>query len=444
MFQFKGEEAKRAFVKVSIRDAECYSSRSESSFVVFLAAMSYDDHHLSDVHIRSEKFVYDNLTNTHVFSGYLTIPSSYRNLNECFDDGNFDCVPRADVVYIRFESEPNDPWAIDQIDVDVTFRVTSNEESRDFDVSGAFIYVSEVDLQRNEVAWSFLPPMTDKDMKAARREQIKGFVENALTKGPKGLVAEFRKIPKHDDLTKMTEFVQQLANKNNRYRDVGCFDDNRVILTLGTSTYIHANYVATPSHPRKFVCTQGPLPHTCAHFWCMVVQEEADVILMLCNFTEMEQFNFPFETSTIVEVTNLDVYVPGCPLHSCIHYHWIDWPDRGVPQADLAPLYLLHEIVHTKTPIIIHCSAGIGRTGSMVLLQYAVEVLERGDVLRTMDSYLEEVRTQRSSSVQNEQQYLYVHQVLLNFLQKTGSLPQSLDPALESFKRIYHKITKGF
>ncbi|KAK6015649.1 hypothetical protein OSTOST_18923, partial [Ostertagia ostertagi] len=85
---------------------------------------------------------------------------------------------------------------------------------------------------------------------------IRAFVENALIKGPKGLVAEFRQIPKYDDTTKMTEFLEQHANKKNRYRDVGCFDDNRVILTLGPTTYIHANYVATPSHPRKFVCTQ--------------------------------------------------------------------------------------------------------------------------------------------------------------------------------------------
>ncbi|PIO73339.1 Protein-tyrosine phosphatase [Teladorsagia circumcincta] len=146
------------------------------------------------------------------------------------------------------------------------------------------------------------------------------------------------------------------------------------------------------------------------------------------------EFNFPFETNAIVEVTNLDVSVPGCPPHSCVHYHWVDWPDRGVPQADLAPLYLLHEFVNKKSPIIIHCSAGIGRTGSMVLIQYAMEVLERGEPLRPMNIYLE----------QNEQQYLYVHQVLLNYLQKTGTLPQSLDPALESFKKAYHKLTRGF
>ncbi|KAK6051985.1 Protein-tyrosine phosphatase, partial [Cooperia oncophora] len=282
-------------------------------------------------------------------------------------------------------------------------------EFRQYDISEAFIYVSEVDLQKSEV-WSFLPPIVDKEVKSARREQIRTFVKNTLTKGPKGLVAEFRQIPKYEDLSKMTEFVEQLAYGRNRYRDVGCFDDNRVILTLGHTTYIHANYVSTPSHPRKFVCTQfllpnhlslfmqGPLPHTCAEFWCMVVQEEADVILMLCNFTEMVRYCF----------------------------------------------YSQPILIDSRAPIIVHCSAGIGRTGSIVLLQYAMEVLARGEQLRSMSQYLEEIRTQRSNSIQNEQQYLYVHQVLLNFLHKTGCLPQSLDLALETFKKNYHKITKGF
>ncbi|PIO57720.1 hypothetical protein TELCIR_20860, partial [Teladorsagia circumcincta] len=69
-------------------------------------------------------------------------------------------------------------------------------------------------------------------------------------------------------------------------KDVGCLDNNRVVLTLGSCSYIHANYVSTPDNPKKFICTQAPLPATCEEFWCMVVQEEAEVILMLCNFIE--------------------------------------------------------------------------------------------------------------------------------------------------------------
>lgn len=132
------------------------------------------------------------------------------------------------------------------------------------------------------------------------------------------------------------------------------------------------------------------------------------------------QLKFPFETTAVIEVTTLEVSVPGFSMHSCSHYHWVDWPDRGVPPADMAPLYFLNQFSnsrwdailhpcknhfgivrpHFREPIVIHCSAGIGRTGSMVLLQYAMEVLEKGDVLKSMSVYLDEVRAQRSCSVQ--------------------------------------------
>ncbi|VDO32053.1 unnamed protein product [Haemonchus placei] len=97
-------------VEVRIREAECYSSHTESSFIVFLVALDFSHVYLSSVLIKSEKFTFDNVTNTH----------SYK--------GNIDCVPRADAVFIRFGSEPDDPWAIDQIDVDVKFYLGSEED----------------------------------------------------------------------------------------------------------------------------------------------------------------------------------------------------------------------------------------------------------------------------------------------------------------------------
>ncbi|KAK6041706.1 hypothetical protein COOONC_20789 [Cooperia oncophora] len=121
-------------------------------------------------------------------------------------------------------------------------------------------------------AWSFLPKANTKQEKANRREQVRNFVVKTLNKGPQGLVSDFRQLKRVNDFSKMTEFVAQTASGKNRYKDVGCLDNNRVVLTIGSCSYIHANY--------------APLPSTCEDFWCMVVQEEAEVILMLCNFIE--------------------------------------------------------------------------------------------------------------------------------------------------------------
>ncbi|KHJ80741.1 Protein-tyrosine phosphatase [Oesophagostomum dentatum] len=165
--------------------------------------------------------------------------------------------------------------------------------------------------------------------------------------------------------------------------------------------------------------------------------------------------SFPFETKVHVRVTHLDVSVPGQPIHSCAHYHWLDWPDRGVPEADLAPVALLTKVKDSTTPIIVHCSAGIGRTGSIVLIQHALELLQKNQPLMEICTYLVELRKQRNNSIQvktylyiyrvmTEHQYLYIHQVLLLYLKQYKYLDDSVNSYLEAFTKDYYKATKGF
>lgn len=142
-------------------------------------------------------------------------------------------------------------------------------------------------------------------------------------------------------------------------------------------------------------------------------------------FIAVVQFPFPFETRIHILVRSLEVSVPGQPIHNCMHYHWQDWPDRGVPDADLAPIVLLSKLkentlvyscLSNKTcrncytiysaPIIVHCSAGIGRTGSIVLIQHAMELLHLPAPLLEISTYLIELRKQRNNSIQVSSAYL--------------------------------------
>ncbi|RCN26097.1 Protein-tyrosine phosphatase [Ancylostoma caninum] len=132
------------------------------------------------------------------------------------------------------------------------------------------------------------PPFRKRLPRAAKRAQVKVFVEETLKKGVRGLVAEFKSMKRMNDFTKMTEFLAQTQQGRNRYKDVGCLDNDRVILKIGPVSYIHANYVSTPMSPKRFICTQAPLPKTCPEFWYMVVQEKSTAILMLCNFVEQK------------------------------------------------------------------------------------------------------------------------------------------------------------
>ncbi|WKX93596.1 hypothetical protein Q1695_011119 [Nippostrongylus brasiliensis] len=314
----------------------------------------------------------------------------------------------------------------------------------------------------------------DEKTLVAKKTQVKVFVEETLQKGVNGLVAEFKSMKRMNDWNLMTEFVAQNALGRNRYKDVGCLDKNRVIINIGNVQYIHANYVATPANPKRFICTQAPLPKTCPDFWHMVVQEKSEAVLMLCNFIEQnankcaeyfpteegspmsfdgevqvsckkrEMFSFPFETRVRVQMTQLDVNIPGQKTHTCTHYHWMDWPDRGVPEADMAPVALLGKLKDCTTPIVIHCSAGIGRTGSIVLIQHAIELLQSKKPLLGISTYLLELRKQRNNSIQTEHQYLYVHQVLLLYLKQGKYLDETVAPHLESFTKDYVKATKGF
>lgn len=188
------------------------------------------------------------------------------------------------------------------------------------------------------------------------------------------------------------------------------------------------------------------------------------------------QYKFPFalkSTKVKITVTEMEVTIKGMEApHFCNHYHWQgkggrrldgdhhpDWPDRGVPEADMAPIALLNSLKDNGKPIIVHCSAGIGRTGSMVLIQHILELLKVGDndhnqedglfqenaPVEALVGYMDELRKQRHNSVQTEHQYLYVHQVMLIYFNRTGFLDESAKKRfLETFTKDYEKATAAF
>ena len=96
-----------------------------------------------------------------------------------------------------------------------------------------------------------------------------------------------------------------------------------------------------------------------------------------------------------------------------LSFQWIDWPDRGVPPCRLTAMVLLSYVRGTKKPIVVHCSAGIGRTGSIVAIEFILERLQSGIACEAMDEILKELRSQRPYSIQTDLQYLYVHRVML-------------------------------
>lgn len=191
-------------------------------------------------------------------------------------------------------------------------------------------------------------------------------------------------------------------NKNlNRYRDVAPYDHTRIILKKGPYDYINANLLKVERAHREYILTQGPLPNTSGHFWLMVWEQNSKAIVMLNKVIEKSQIKcdqyWPLETTGDPSMTffgvNLKVeFVSKTQAHDyttrvlrltdldteesreILHFHYTTWPDFGVPQSPTAFLQFLNDVRRSGAldenvgPPIVHCSAGIGRSGTFCLV----------------------------------------------------------------------------
>ncbi|KAF1647827.1 Receptor-type tyrosine-protein phosphatase kappa, partial [Aptenodytes patagonicus] len=219
-------------------------------------------------------------------------------------------------------------------------------------------------------------------------------------------------------------------------------DHCRVVLQpSGTGNgYINASYVDSYRSPRFFIAAQGPLPGTVVDFWQMVWQEKTSVIVMLTslveqNKTKCEQYwpeqeqvygDFTVTLSNTRTTTGLVTRIfclqkAGCALPRVVQqFHYLLWPDHGVPRNP-AQLLCLVEVVNkrvlevTAGPVLVHCSAGIGRTGTFIALDF---LLKMGKAEGKVDVFhcVQRLREQRVSMVQTKEQYTFLYEVLLEGL----------------------------
>ncbi|CAI5444737.1 unnamed protein product [Caenorhabditis angaria] len=289
--------------------------------------------------------------------------------------------------------------------------------------------------------------------------------------GIDGLSKQYRKLDQSSDSSATFEAFKQNMYKN-RYSDVLCRDSSRVKLLIDSSRqgdYIHANYVKTPYLCNTFLCTQGPLQTTIPDFWRMVFQERASSILMLCrtieegrpkcvaywpevgeevkygclvvkNMSESQDESNSFEIIELsVNFVADDIPQNEQPVDKTVLLvkliKWPNWPDRGVPdeKCHTVPRRLLDRVRHGSC--VVHCSAGIGRTGCMVALEFAYRRLDMGMTL-DFEKIAIELRKQRAQCIQTEIQYLYIHRVMIAFSREIG-ISEKARISAESFLKSY-------
>uniref|UniRef100_A0A914XCX4 Protein-tyrosine-phosphatase n=1 Tax=Plectus sambesii TaxID=2011161 RepID=A0A914XCX4_9BILA len=237
------------------------------------------------------------------------------------------------------------------------------------------------------------------------------------------------------------------ANKpKNRYANVVAYDHSRVMLTpldhgqLGAD-YINANYIDGYRKSKAYIATQGPLPETFADFWRMVWDEQTVTIVMLTKLEERSRIKcdqyWPMRGAhsygqvqvTLVDTLDLAHYTirtmriqrRGEPeVRDIRHLQFTAWPDHGVPDHPTPFLMFLKRVKSLNPPeagpVTVHCSAGIGRTGAFIAIDC---MLERLRYENTVDVFgcVTALRSQRSYMVQTEDQYVFIHDAVLDAVQ---------------------------
>ncbi|KAM9785577.1 tyrosine-protein phosphatase non-receptor type 1 [Neosynchiropus ocellatus] len=185
----------------------------------------------------------------------------------------------------------------------------------------------------------------------------------------------------------------------NRYRDVSPFDHSRIRLQQSANDYINASLISVEEAERKYILTQGPLPNTCGHFWQMVWEQQSVGVVMLNRVIEKgsvkcaqywprspdEDLIFDdahFKVCLVSEEGDADFSVRLLELHNLttgmfrevLHFHYLTWPDFGVPDSPTSFLNFLFKVRESGClekyhgPVVVHCSAGIGRSGTFCLV----------------------------------------------------------------------------
>eukprot|EP00053_Salpingoeca_punica_P024520 m.13501 g.13501 ORF g.13501 m.13501 type:complete len:460 (-) comp6885_c0_seq1:717-2096(-) len=238
------------------------------------------------------------------------------------------------------------------------------------------------------------------------------------------------------------------ANKlKNRYGNITAYDATRVRLPVVNddpfSDYINANYISAYKRPQGYIATQGPVPNSFISFWRMIWHTKAEVIVMVtleleggkmkCHRYWPDPTSLPPATKQAygeITLTHLsaeqhknfifrtfDMEVGG--QHRTIkQFTYTSWPDHGVPLTTSELLgfrnVIKAAVTNPDAPIITHCSAGVGRTGTYIAIDRLVEqCLDMGGDL-DVDEVIKDMRQSRNYMVQTEMQYIFIYRAVLD------------------------------
>ncbi|XP_063908264.1 uncharacterized protein LOC135126273 isoform X2 [Zophobas morio] len=279
---------------------------------------------------------------------------------------------------------------------------------------------------------------SDPSFEPVKINHFANFFSTALDDDPDDniITRQFEAVPRARVTNCQQGQLYENANKN-RYNNVLPYDETRVILQGNSEgDYINANYVDGYDVPKAFIATQAPLTSTVHDFWYMIWQENVKIIVMLTEIEENgrvksekywpeDNSRFRFGDFVVESVTRKSTshyihrefqVIFNKQSRLVDHFQYTAWPDHGVP------LYVSEFVAFVKnvlkmeqnTPVVVHCNAGCGRSGTFILCDILIKM---GTKEKQLDFFgvLKRIRDQRAGLVSNIEQYIFSHQVILEY-----------------------------